>query len=386
MTAVSDLHFGQPRIQSQDMYEHLREFLYPQLADSHLLVIAGDIYDQLLTVNSKPHYYASRFFSDIMQISAKTGMQVRLLHGTYTHDRNQLTVFQNSVIPGARVKVINEISVETINDFRCGLETINTPIQVGYLPDNLSYKLSEDAVEHLQRNMTVAGCTTLDLLVGHGTFEHVIPVNSGHRPPCCYRVDQFEDIVKGPIIMGHIHTPSRRGNVYYCGSFERMAHGEEENKGFLTLTRDIRNVEGWRCKFHVNSKATLFKTLTPEGEDYGEISNNFITLVENAFKDDISGFVRVAHNKVEVRTLLHKLCTQKYPALMYSSKALIDQDDTAKLKVDDISLNLFDDIKPDVHNLGGLVCQFLEENNLLEGTTKENVLQVVSDLISEQIN
>ena len=381
MVAVSDIHFGNPKIDPNSLLLKLRKYLYPELKDAHLLFVAGDLYDQLLTVNSKTYNAVSDFIKDIFTISDLTGMQVRILHGTFTHDRDQLSVLSKLATDKTRYKIINHIDCEEITDFRCNQDTVNLALRVGYIPDNLSYKHSEDVIEHLKKIMTCLGWRKLDLLVGHGTFEHVIRPDSGHRPPCLFRQDQFKDLVQGPIVMGHIHTPSRNHNVYYCGSFERLAHGEEEKKGFYVFTLDQKQEEGWRSRFVVDELATPFVTIKPEGADIPVIIQDFARQVDEKLPNG-RGFVRVMHNLPEVRTQLHKYCAQHYPSISYSWKST-GEADTSEIKVDEITLDLFDDIRPDVHNLGGLVYQFLAENNMLDGIQEEQIKNAVTVVLKD---
>ena len=381
VVATSDLHFGNPRISPEALYQKLRHFLYPELKDCHLVILAGDIYDQLLTVGSKAHRYASLLVSDLFTISHNTGMQVRILHGTYTHDRDQLTVFETLALPQTRFKIVNKIDCEEISDFRSGLDTVNMKLKVGYLPDNLSYKRSEDVIDYLKRNMTCLGWTKLDVLIGHGTFAHVIRPDSGHKPPCLYEKEQFTNLVAGPIIMGHIHTPSKSGKVHYCGSFERMSHGEEENKGYYVFTCDQKMQKGWKSRFVVNTLATPFITITPGDADIPELIKRFVAQLDESFPER-RGFVRVVHKSPEVRSLLHKICVQQFPQLSYSSRST-GEIETTTIKVDEITLDLFDDVKPDINNLGTLVYQFLEENSLLNNVTKDELALRMNKVIKQ---
>lgn len=378
IAAISDLHFGQPKIIPSELYGRLKRFLYPELKDTHLIFIAGDLYDQLLTVNSKAHKFAVQFIVDLLRMSALTGMQVRILHGTFTHDRDQLAIFETLNIPHARFRVINQIEIEEISDIRCRDEIISRNLRVGYLPDNLLYKRSEEAVAHLIRTMTVLGWTSLDMLVGHGTFEHVIDPGSGHKPPCLFCWEQFKTIVQGgPIIMGHIHSPGRKRNIYYCGSFDRMAHGEEEKKGYYIFT--WRNEDGWKSRFVQNTLATPFISITPQGNDVPELTRDFVEQMDVKFPT-CRGFVRVLHESPEVRAILHRVCAQQFPEVIYSSKSIGDKE-TLMMSVNEITLDIFDDVKPDIHNLGALVYQFLEENDLIDGIPKETIIEKTKQLI-----
>lgn len=380
IVAAGDFHFGNPKINAEALYMKLKKYFYPELMDAELCFLTGDIYDQLLTVNSKAYKYAALFILDLMKISSDTGMQIRVLHGTYTHDRDQLSVFNIFKYPNSRIKIINEITAEEISDIRCGMDEIHQNIRVAYLPDNLPYKESSDAIAHLERNLTVLGWQSVDLLIGHGSFSHVIPADSSHRPPCLYSAEQFEHIVHGPIVMGHIHTSGRYRNIIYCGSYDRMAHNEEEPKGFYVVTKDINGNTGWKNRFVKNEEATLFISIQPEGSDQGLIARDFLNKMSEKFPDEV-GNVRVLHESPEVRSLLHRVCSNNYPNVIYTSKS-IGEKSVNKLQVSEIGLDIFDDVKPDIHNLGNLVWKFLEDRHLTEVIKEERIVNLVKELIA----
>lgn len=112
VVAAGDFHFGNPRLRGDDLYERLRKYLYPELEGAQLLLLTGDIYNQLTTVSSNANYYVMRFIRDIFAISAQTGMQVRILHGTYSHDRDQVRLLEALAYEKTRAKVINNIEGE----------------------------------------------------------------------------------------------------------------------------------------------------------------------------------------------------------------------------------------------------------------------------------
>lgn len=80
--------------------------------------------------------------------------------------------------------------------------------------------------------------------------------------------------------MGHVHTPSKNANCYYCGSFERLSHGEEENKGFLTLTYN-EETDNWFVKRIWNLDTTPFFTIyLSDTKSYEENCKILISEVE----------------------------------------------------------------------------------------------------------
>ena len=355
MVSTGDLHFGNLRIDSIAMYEKLREYFYPAATEAHLVTIGGDIYDQLITVGSKAHVAACKFIKDLFLISSKYGTEIRIMHGTYTHDRNQLSVFKALALPNTRFRIVNNIDCETIKGFHHRSGYLNMDLRVGYLPDNLTYKDSKEAVNHLKKVMQVSGMSKVDVLIGHGTFEHVIPPGSGHNPPCLYTYSQFADLVTGPIVMSHIHTPSRYRNVYYCGSFERMAHGEEENKGYYRFTYDGQS---WSAVFKPNTKAVKFISIKPaENLDVAAAVKYFVDQTEKIFGSD-TGYVRVVHPSSEVRAACSKMCFKRFPDLICTTKATPKKGEDIQLSPE-FTPGAYEDVKITRVNLAEHVYDFL---------------------------
>lgn len=377
MLAVSDLHFGNPKLSPAGLYENLQQYFYPETEHAHLILVAGDIYDQLLTVNSKAHKYASLFIGDLLRMSANTGCQIRILHGTYSHDRDQLSIFSTLAPPNARYAIIDEISCEELGDFRYNDEVVpDFKLRVGYIPDNLSYKRSDDVITHLRRNMKCYGWNQLDLLVGHGAFDHTLPGDIAHKPPCLYHIEQFRDWVQ-LIVMGHIHIHSHVANVYYCGSFDRMAHGEEEPKGYWSFQYNASNNQ-WFHKFVENKRAMPFITVEPHGADMSEATQDYIRQMHQLFPNR-TGFVRALCTGPEMRALLQRVTAQHFPNVVFNSKTVGEK--TEGIKVGEIALDMTDEVIPDRHNLSGLICQYLEENNLLDGISVDDIKSKTEKLL-----
>ena len=373
ITAVGDLHFGNPRINPERLYQKLKKYLYPEILKSDLVFITGDTYDQLTTVSSSANKYVAMFIRDLFTMSRKLGIQIRVLHGTYTHDRDQVVIFNSFMSDGIEAKVIDEIFCEEIEVKNDQGDTPAQKLKVLYLPDNLPYKKSEDVIEHIRKVMRVIGWDKVDVMLGHGTFDHALNCAPEHLPPCTYTLQQFAEFVPsdGLIVMGHIHTPSKRQNCYYCGSFERMSHGEEEPKGFFTFDN---NSGQWKGTFVEDKEANKFISIRPQGDDPEETIRDYIAQVKDKFPE-LKGAVRVLHNSSEIRQLLHTITIQQFPDLKYSSKSATDE--KMEIKIAGIALDTFDDVKPNVHNLGELVYQFLNEKSLLGDVTREDVVDRV---------
>ena len=378
VVAAGDFHFGNPRLRGDDLYERLRKYLYPELEGAQLLLLTGDIYNQLTTVSSNANYYVMRFIRDIFAISAQTGMQVRILHGTYSHDRDQVRLLEALAYEKTRAKVINNIEGEVLTDWQ---PTPSTPLRILYLPDNLQYKTSSEVVEHIKDVYTCLGWDKADLILGHGAFAHALNCAEDHLPPCTYTIEQFKPLVTdtGIIVMGHIHTPSHRANVYYCGSFDRMSHGEEENKGFYVFTRKDNR---WTSRFCVNQDSYKFITITPQGDTVDQRTTDLANKLHTAFDGIKFGWVRVVYDEPELRGTYQRICASLYPNIIFTGKSSKDTV-SSTIELADINLELADDIRPNVNNLGELVYQFLLDTNLIGSTPKDTILTTVNNLLKE---
>ena len=106
IAAAGDFHFGNPRINCSLLYNELRASFYPEVDTSDLVLLTGDLFDQLVTVNSDANCFISKFIRELFVFSAKSHVPIRILHGTYSHDRNQLNVlnelgrYDNTVVLG----------------------------------------------------------------------------------------------------------------------------------------------------------------------------------------------------------------------------------------------------------------------------------------------
>lgn len=334
--AIADLHFGEHKLPPDTLYLNLVEYLYPKLEGMDILFIPGDLFDSQLTLTHLGSYYAMMFISDMVYHSERTGMKIRIVDGTYSHDRNQ-SKFIKSFTKHAHkcnCRIITEIEVETIK-----LEKGVAPLRVVYLPDSLPYGHSNQVIDRIMELFQQVGWTTADVLLGHGSFAHALPEVA--RTATTYSAEQFDGLIDGPIIMGHIHVPSRHGKVMYTGSFERLAHGEEGKKGFLTGTMDWQRK--WSYKFVENKKAIKFITLSLHTEDHDEVVQEFRSLIIQKFPT-LQGHVRVLHADATIRSLLHQICNAEFPKIRYTSKtseALKEEREIAEpVEVDDAQLVL----------------------------------------------
>lgn len=341
---LSDIHFGHPRLDPGILYRNLINFIYPEIKDIQILFFTGDLFHNILSLSHPASYWAIMFINRIFEWAEEFGFKIRLIRGTFSHDRDQQHILNSLNTRAIDCKVINDIEIETLKDWNNGSDEV---LRVTYIPDSLPYKNSKQIIAKIKELFQLVGWDKTDLVIGHGTFAHSLPDNI-NLPACTFDIDQFTDIVDGYIIMGHIHTPSKRKNVIYVGSFDRMSHGEEENKGYLICTKDK---EHWKFRFIENTEAVKFFTIVPKGNNHGEVIKSFVSLVEKKFPDK-KGNVRIIHNDPEIKSILNRICATKFPNIRFSVKA--DKNQRSELQLSQLDTSLTSSLDSEVLNLDGL--------------------------------
>ena len=217
--AVADLHCGCPRLDPIHFVDTVRKFILPRItADITHVFIVGDFFDLQLTMNSAASASAIKVITDLKNVCAAAGSKLRILRGTYTHDRNQDMHFMYASPEfNYCVRVVDAMTIEYDEE---------TNLHFLYIPDN--FKKIEETTEELLKSRKL---DQVDVVLHHGYFNHMIPpgvpVPSGSLD---YEV--FKKYYKGCVLNGHVHVSSIYNNVVSIGSFDRLAYGEEEAKGF----------------------------------------------------------------------------------------------------------------------------------------------------------
>lgn len=309
---ISDIHFGKSHIDPLKLREDLLREIESEIQDTQIIFFCGDLFNQMLYLDHPSAYQAILFITGVFSLAKEHDVKVRFLRGTYTHDREQQRIIGGLGITGVDYKVINEIHIETIEHWN---NNSSEKLKVLYLPDSLPYRNTAQIYNKVKELYTLVGWDKCDLIIGHGTFKHCFPENI-KLPPCHYTVEDINMIVSGYVVMGHIHTPSRRENVFYVGSFDRMSHGEEEKKGYLL---GYLHDHEWKFKFKENKNASLFITMYPKGNNKDLLIKEVYTFIENKFPNK-EGHLRIVHDDPEFKSIIINICRDKYPGIRVTFK------------------------------------------------------------------
>lgn len=363
ITVLSDLHLGHKRIPGAHIYQNLQTHVYPTLEHTDLVVFTGDTFHSLLDFNNDTSGYVIQFLNDLFYMSSVYHFGIRFLRGTFTHDRNQVQYIQQST--HKFLGDVQDVDLRTYSDIAIDEETIHgETLRLLYLPDDLPYRSSDDVLAYVQQLLDSRGWTDVDIVFGHGYFQHILPPAS-RGPSVCYTVESFVPICKHLVVFGHVHTPSIRGykhlTTLYVGSFERMTHGEEEPKGYITIETDK-----WTVTRHVNLGTLLFLTYSPTADTAEDIVDRFKRWIESAhLSTEKVNYIRVIHPDPSIRVLLGKILRSEYLQYrcVYSAEAPRSESaaivETAPITTADTEL-----VVPTEDNIVEIITQFIKERQL----------------------
>lgn len=219
---IADLHFGAFNPKTQ--YKILEEQCFSQIEQIpkiDIISIDGDIFDHKVMSNSDTALYASLAVDRLVNICKQKGSTLLILHGTYSHDYDQLKLFYHYMSDNsADVRIVTTLKFEYIK----GAKILCIPELYG-VDESVYHKFFFESGWY-------------DAAFVHGTFKGAVygdNVGAG-------RLLTPEDFIycKGVAIAGHVHKSGCfNGFFYYCGCPYRWKFGEEEEKGYLLLSHDL---------------------------------------------------------------------------------------------------------------------------------------------------
>ena len=291
---LSDIHLGHPKNHTENIINNLNDFFIKyakELNDLDILFIAGDVFDRLLSSRSMEYRLIMAWLSNILLWCRDNNIMFRILYGTPSHDNDQIASFTEvakKLAPDADYKYINTLSIEKIDKLG---------ISVLYVPDEWRHEAS-DTYQEVLNLLKENQLAEVDIAIMHGCFRFQMPILDGMK--FVHKESDYLDIVKYYITIGHIHTPNAYERILAPGSFDRLAHGEEENKGALLC--NIYSDGKMDFKFLENTKAMIFKTLSYLEHTEADIVNNL--------KKELKKLPKGSYIRIEIKndnTLLKNL-------------------------------------------------------------------------------
>ena len=223
---IADIHFGviDPITQYNILVEQFLSKI--QNINFNILSIDGDLFDHKFQANSDAVLYAELFVNDCVNLCRQRNATLVLLHGTSSHDSNQLKLFYHYLSdPTIDIRIVENTRFEIIQ----GKKVLCIPEE---------YNKGQKYYEQFLFNSGF-----YDGVYMHGTLKGAIygcnEVNLNSKKNPTFDLSSFCNC-KGPIISGHVHVAGCfESHMYYTGSPIRWKFGEEEPKGFIVLLHDL---------------------------------------------------------------------------------------------------------------------------------------------------
>lgn len=354
LSTISDIHLGARRNQSGFIIDNLNKYI---TCDEHLskidmLVFVGDIFDGLLSLPDEDVGLIDKWISNTLKLCYKYKILVRILEGTPSHDRNQSQRFEiiNEILfsnneESLDLKYVKTLSIEHIDRFG---------IDVLYVPDEWNHTTEETLIE-VKNLLSTKGLTSVDFAFMHGCFDFQMPAVV--KPSIKHISNEYLSIVKYLIFVGHIHQYSQNDRIFSQGSFDRLAHGEMEAKGFLSAI--VNPDASYEVEFIENITARKFITISCTSD---EIDDNLKKIEKVVKKLPNQSFVRIEADYKNVILADMDVLARKWPLLIWSSLA---KNKDIKEEVNLLSQeSIYTPIKIDKTNLSEIVLSRISNLNL----------------------
>lgn len=224
MIETGDIHLCHRRTPTHNIIRTLNYIFYEKdsLTDTDLVVLSGDVWDRLVTQSNPDAELARQWIRQFVEQCALHNVVLRVLEGTPDHDWKQSAEFVLHETT-CDVKHITDITYEYHE--RLGISML-------FVPDEIRAN-HEEIWKGVCESLAYAGVDCVDLGFMHGAFDFHYPPHLGLAS---HDTQRYSSIVKYGVFVNHIHTAAHKNKIHGSGSPDRLAHGEEGDKGYLRVT------------------------------------------------------------------------------------------------------------------------------------------------------
>ena len=297
---IADIHMG--AIKADILAEELDSIFikYIECMKSlDFVMIAGDLFDTKLALNSKHTKRLFSFMKKLMNLCIEKNAKLRIIYGTEYHESNQLSTLQFLMKSKCDVKIY-----ETVAD-----EELYPDFNVLYVPEEYIKDIDEYYKDFFNNKY--------DMVIGHGMVNEVAFASKIQtsevtmlRAPI-FNTKKLLDICKGPLFFGHIHKHQCiRDRLYYVGSFSRWCFGEEEPKGFMKVVYTPETKE-YTADFIENTKAKSYNTMVVDYNNTTDDMNYVLNMINSVEYDKLRIIFNIPENH-ENPLLLSSMITDTF--------------------------------------------------------------------------
>lgn len=319
---VQDIHFGVPSIPVGGITESFKAvYEAGKRRGIKKLVIGGDITDKALDLTNDYGPEFITFAIWLIKDAEENGIEIIIIEGTPSHDWKQARIFEKlkeSLNSDVKLIYISTLSILYLEDFG----------NVLVVPDQWRASTSTTLME-VKTLLREKNLEQVDWAFMHGSFDYQVAEFLRKRLDL-HDSDEYNQIVKKGIFVGHEHTRSSYQKIQCAGSIERTKHGQEEEKGGLFVE------ELPTGKIHIefirNNKAKVFKDILTD-----DLNPDAIFRKIDELKIDLNKFANirlVATKDIEMVNEFIKKNKLIYPEIKWSVKNLSvkNQDNLVELE------------------------------------------------------
>lgn len=258
MIQTGDIHLVHGRTPTWSVIRSLNYMFYENesLKDVDIIVLAGDVWDSLAAQSHADAEMSRQWIRRFVEDCAANDVILRVLEGTPDHDRKQSSEFVLHATT-CDVKHVTELSVEFIE--RLGLWFL-------WVPDEIRIN-HEEIWKATCEVMAAANLQKVHFAVVHGGFDFHFPPDWGIA---CHGTERYSSLVEYAVLCNHIHKAGHRGKVWGPGSPDRLAHGEEGDKGYHRITINIPD-QKMELQWIRNPHAWSYRAINVRGKSLEEI-------------------------------------------------------------------------------------------------------------------
>lgn len=361
--SVSDVHLGHRKTPTKHILDNLRR-QFPNsesMRDVDLICIVGDLFDGPLGYYSEDAVEIQLWLNDFLNMCAEKNIILRVLEGTRSHDWKQS-------IWSTVVKVIGKIPIDLKWVSELSIERIESlGIDVLYVPDEWRPECDQTWME-VRQLLAAHSIEQVDFTFLHGAFDRQMP----EFVDCPkHNADRYAEITRRHVFAGHIHKPWVYRNIRGNGSFDRLAHGEEEPKGYWKVSYGPGGAS--KEQFIENKHAMVYRTIACDGMS---VEQALAKIEKATAKLPEQSHVRIqalAHDAI-LQSL--DLLKKNYKQFHWSTKTSDSKVSQAKLLVDHRPVSKHVPITPEN------IAQLLLERLSIQGVDPD-LLQHCSAQLSE---
>lgn len=365
---LSDIHLGHARNKTFDIIKALNVFFddYKARTDLDIIFLAGDVFDQLLDFSMTDIPEITFWVDRLVDYCSRNKIKLRVLEGTPSHDWGQSEIFNtiDKVVSNeVDMKYVKTLSIEHMSDL--GLNVL-------YVPDEWNAS-TDKTLEEVKDLLAQNNLAQVDIAVMHGNFGYQLPVQAIKAPR--HNEQEYLSLVKYFITIGHIHSHSVYERIIAQGSFDRLAHGEEEPKGGVEC---VIYPDGRGEYFFIENKlAKIFKTVTLKSKDIDSSISQIEKQTRN-FKTD--SYVRIRASKDHPAIIGFDELRKRFPMFVLTKITTEEEAETSHKLIDDITEDLgYTPITITKENVRDLLFSSLSENH----TFTSRQVEIFDSIMSE---